>query len=95
MVDPFLKLKYGEILEIDVHGLTLMDAKSELFWTLDSVDSNIKGILVVHGFHKGTVIKNFLRENFHDPRVIKIIKPDAGATLLLLAENVAEALKQK
>ena len=89
MVDPFLKLKYGDILELDVHGLSLADARAEVLWALDSVDAGISGILVVHGFNKGTVIKNFFREKFSDQRVIKIIKPDAGATLLLLAEDVA------
>ena len=95
MVDPFLKLKYGEIYELDVHGLSLEDARSELLWALNSIDSKYGGLLVIHGFHKGTAIKNYLRTKFNDPRVIKIIKPDAGATLLLLAENIARVQNHK
>lgn len=89
MIDPFLELKYGKITDVDVHGKSLEDARAEILYMLSVVDLGISGILVVHGFHKGTKIKEWLRHKFSDPRVIKIINYDAGSTLLLLAENIA------
>ncbi len=87
MIDPFLKLKYGNIIELDVHNKTLEEARSELLYALDLVDVDVDAILVVHGFHKGTVIKDFIRKKFNDRRVIKKVNSDAGATLLLLSED--------
>lgn len=90
MMDPFLELKYGKIVDIDVHGKSIEDARAEVLYLLGSLDYGISGILVVHGFHKGTKIKEWLRHKFIDPRVIKIINYDAGSTLLLLAEDLAK-----
>lgn len=89
MVDPFLKLKYGNIVELDVHGKTLEEVRADLLYFLMSVDAGVSGVLVVHGFHQGTAIKSYLRNKFEDPRVIKKIHTDAGSTLLLLTENIA------
>lgn len=89
MVDPFLKLKYGNILEIDVHGKTLEEARAEILFYLNRIDSDINGLLIVHGYHKGTVIKNYVRHKFSDPRIIKTLHIDAGSTLLVLAEDIA------
>jgi len=94
MIDPFLKLKYGEIYELDVHGKSLEEVRAELFWTLDSIDNAFSAILVVHGFHKGTAIKTFIRTKFRDNRVIKIVNVDAGATLLVLAEDIARIYRR-
>lgn len=94
MIDPFLKLKYGNIVELDVHGKSLEEVKSELLYFLMSVDYGVDGVLVVHGFHKGTVIKDYLRNKFEDPRVIKKIHTDAGSTLLLLAEDIVHIRKK-
>ena len=89
MVNPLFVLKYGKIVEVDVHGLGLEDARAEVLYYLNTVDVDVKGFLVVHGYHKGTATKNWIRNEFADPRVIKIINAQAGATLLLLSENLA------
>ncbi|MBQ7579082.1 MAG: Smr/MutS family protein [Clostridia bacterium] len=88
-MDIFLKLKYGNIKEIDVHGKTLEDARADVLYMLSSVDSGVDGLLVVHGYHSGTVIRNYFRHKFSDPRVIKVVASDAGETLLILSENLA------
>ena len=87
MIDPFLKLEFGNIVELDVHGKTLEDARAELLYTLNSVDYDVDAILVIHGFNKGTALKNWIRTKFKDLRVLKIVKPDAGVTLLVLAKE--------
>lgn len=87
MVDPFLKLEFGNIVELDIHGKTLEDARAELLFTLNSIDSDVDAILVIHGFNKGTILKNWLRTRFKDDRILKIVRPDAGVTLLVLAKE--------
>lgn len=82
--DAFLELEYGKIFELDLHEKTLEEAKSELLYTLNSLDVFYKGVLVIHGYHKGTVLKNFVRNRFEHENIYKKIKVDASRTLLLL-----------
>lgn len=83
----FLELKYGKIKAIDVHGLTKDEAKAEIIYHIDSSDIFIKAILITHGYHKGVVLKNFIRKEFMHKNVYKIINVDASRTLLLLDFN--------
>ena len=89
-MDIFLKLKYGNIETLDVHGKTLEDARADVLYALSTLDFGVDGLLVVHGYHNGTKIRQWLRHDFVDNRVIKIINADAGETLLLLTENLAK-----
>lgn len=72
MVDPFLVLKYGKIVEVDVHGLGLEDARAEVLYYLNTVDVDVKGFLVVHGYHKGTAIKTGLETNLLTRGLLKL-----------------------
>jgi len=89
-MDIFLKLKYGNIKEVDVHGKTLEDARAEVLYMLSSIDCGVDGLLIVHGYHSGTKIRDYFRHKFEDKRVIKIVAADAGETLLVLSENLAQ-----
>ena len=53
----FLEIKYGKIYELDVHGLTLEEAKAEIMHTLNKIDVFIKGVLITHGYHKEQFLK--------------------------------------
>ena len=80
----FLEVKYGKIYQLDVHGLTLEEAKAELVYTLDSIDVDKKAVLVTHGYHRGTVLRDFIRIDFKHKNIRKIINIDASRTLLLV-----------
>ena len=80
----FLEIKYGKIYELDVHGLSLEEAKAEMLHTLNKIDVFIKGVLITHGYHKGTVLKDYIRNNFSHKWVYKKINIDASRTLLLV-----------
>ena len=80
----FLEIKYGKIYELDVHGLSLEEAKAEILHTLNKIDVFIKGVLITHGYHKGTVLKDYIRNNFSHKWVYKKINIDASRTLLLV-----------
>lgn len=82
--DAFLELDYGKLYHLDLHGRTLDEAKAELIHTLNTIDVFYKGILVVHGYHKGTVLKNFIRNDFEHKNIYKKIKVDASQTILLI-----------
>ena len=80
----FLEIKYGKIYELDVHGLTLEEAKAEIMHTLNKIDVFIKGVLITHGYHKGTVLKDYIRNVLSHKSIAKMINVDASRTLLLI-----------
>lgn len=84
MTDLFIKLEYGKYFQLDLHGKTVDDAYSELIYTINSLDLSYKSILVVHGYHLGTVLKDYIRDKFSHDGVIGKVNIDAGRTLLRL-----------
>ena len=57
-------------------------ASGELDETL--LDIYVKGLLVTHGYHKGTVLKDYIRNSFEHKNILKKINIDASRTLLLV-----------
>lgn len=84
MTDLFIKLEYGKYYDLDLHGKTLEEAQAELIYVINSVDLSYKSILVVHGFHLGTVLKDYIRDKFTHDGVAQKVNIDAGRTLLVL-----------
>ncbi len=80
----FLKLEYGKFYKVDLHGKSLAEAQSELIYLLGSLDISYKSILVVHGFHLGTAIRDFVRNKFSSNDIVEKVNVDAGQTLLRL-----------
>lgn len=91
--DAFLELEYGKLYTLDLHGKTLEEAKAELVYCLNSLDIFFKGVLIIHGYHMGQVLKNFVRNDFNDRRVYKKIKVDASRTILLIDWSEIESGK--
>ena len=63
---------------------TKEEALAEIVYTLNRLDNTYKGVLVIHGYHKGTVLKKFIRENFTHKSITSKINIDASRTLLLV-----------
>lgn len=82
--DKFLEYYYGKYVVVDLHNLTKEDAKINLIYAVEGVDSDIKSIVVVHGYHGGTIIKKLVRDEFVHPRVSEKINLDAGRTIYKL-----------
>lgn len=82
--DEFIEFYYGKYKVVDLHGLTLEDAKANLIYALGRVDLGIKCLVVVHGYHAGQVIKNYIRREFKHPDVAEIVSLDAGRTIIKL-----------
>ncbi len=65
--DSFIELYYGKSRTIDLHNLTREDALATLIYELNSVDKNVDCLVIIHGYHGGTVIKKLVRKEFqHD-----------------------------
>lgn len=82
--DEFLEYYYGKYRVIDLHRLTKEDAKIELLNAINTTDSDIKCLVIVHGYHGGTVIKNLVRKEFESEFVSEKINLDAGRTIYKL-----------
>ena len=82
--DAFLELEYGKLYYLDLHGQTKEEAHASLIHLFRTIDNSYKGILAVHGFHQGRVLKNYIRNEFTHKNLYKKIKLDASRTILLL-----------
>ena len=82
--DTFLEYYYGKYKTVDLHTLTKEDAKIELINAINSADIDIKCLVVVHGYHGGTIIKKLVRQEFVCDRIAEKINLDAGRTIYSL-----------
>ena len=82
--DAFLELKYGKLAFLDLHGMIKEEARAALVLKLGRIDFDTKGIVVVHGYHQGVVLKNFIRKEFTHKNIKQKINIDASRTLLLV-----------
>ena len=81
----FLELDYGKLYCVDVHGFTLEQTKAELHHILSTIDNKYNGILVVHGYHQGRVLKDYIRGKLTHELIYKKVNIDAARTILLLS----------
>jgi len=82
--DEFLEFYYGKYKVVDLHRLTKEEARIELINAINSTDVDVKCLMVVHGYHGGTVIKNLVRKEFKSDSVAEKINHDAGRTIYIL-----------
>ncbi|MBQ9790047.1 MAG: Smr/MutS family protein [Clostridia bacterium] len=82
--DMFLELDYGNLYSIDLHGKTLQDAKADIIHLLSTIDRSYQGILVIHGYHKGRVLRDYIRGELTHKLIAKKIVLDASRTIILL-----------
>lgn len=63
----------GSITEIDLHGLRVEDAQARLLHLIEQSPPQVKEIHVIHGYTRGTVLKDAVRALKH--RRIQCILP--------------------
>ncbi len=85
--DTFIEYYYGKYEVVDLHNMTKEDAKANLIYAISSVDFDIKCLVVVHGYHGGTIIKNLVRKEFESPFVKEKVNLDAGRTIFILKNS--------
>ena len=82
--DTFLEYYYGKYKVVDLHTLTKEDAKIELLNAIHSADFDIDCLVIIHGYHGGTVIKKLVRNEFNSEYILEKINLDAGRTIYKL-----------
>ena len=66
------------IIEIDLHGKNVLQAKAEVDAVLKRTDSSVYRLRIIHGFHGGTGIRSMLQEEYGYGREPKIIRAQGG-----------------
>ena len=82
--DTFIEYYYGKYQQVDLHGMTKEEARASLIHALNSIDFDIKCLVVVHGYHGGTVLKNLVKKEFSHPSVAEKITLDAARTIFVI-----------
>lgn len=74
--------------ELDIHGMTKEQAKTAIDARLRRANGQVYRIRVVHGYHGGTVLRDFVRTHYKShPKVKRIeIGLNQGETDLILRE---------
>ena len=85
--DAFIEFYYGKYVELDLHQMTKEEAKAELIYALGRVDADIKCLVVVHGYHGGTIIKNLVRKEFSHAMIKEKVNLDAARTIYILKNS--------
>lgn len=74
----------GSIIELDIHGMTVQQAKKEIQSILKVCPKIVKEIEVIHGFNGGKALQQYVRGIKH-PKVERvIIGMNNGKTTLIL-----------
>lgn len=75
---------------IDVHGLTVTEARIEIERSIKNAPKNCKTVTVIHGYHSGTSLKDFIqsRNGIRSKRIErKRLTMNQGETIFILYDN--------
>ena len=76
------------IITIDLHGKTVYQAQIAVNAALRRASAGTYRIRVIHGFHSGTVLRDFIKTEYSTHSKVRRLlhSPDGGATDLVLRE---------
>ena len=79
--------KKNEIMYVDLHNLSVVMAKDYLTKCVLLAPNDIKEIVVIHGYHRGTELQQMVRRDFKCRRVArKYLSLNQGITILVMAQ---------
>ena len=85
-----MNLNMTGIVELDVHGMNAANAISLINKEISKAANSVYRIRVIHGYNRGTSIKDAIREEYsygREPKVIRIENgTNMGITELVLRE---------
>lgn len=58
-----------KVKQVDIHYMTVMQAKSFLLQLFNKLEPNIEEVVVIHGFNKGTALKDLVLNEFKHPKI--------------------------
>lgn len=72
-------------IQVDIHGMTVADAKLKLERLIASAGKNITEIEVIHGSNGGTALQKLIRNQLKSKRIKqRIISLNNGITTLII-----------
>jgi len=72
-------------MEIDIHGMSVQEAKSYLQKIINSISPIIEEIIIVHGNHMGSKLATMVRKDLKHKKIKqKILSLNAGITIFLI-----------
>ena len=72
-------------IEIDIHGMTVADAKLKLERLIATLAMNVKEIDVIHGYNQGDALQNMIRKGLKSKRIKqRILSLNNGITTLII-----------
>lgn len=81
----YTQFKKEEIVKVDLHKMSSIDAMKYLDLFVETVPDSIKEIVVIHGYHRGTTLLNMVRNFYNNKRVKdKYVSLNQGITSLIL-----------
>lgn len=85
----YTQFRKEEIVKVDLHKMTGSDAIRYLDFLVETLPDTIKEIVVIHGYHSGTVLLNMIRHSYTNKRVkSKYVSLNQGITSLILVWGV-------
>lgn len=76
------------VMEVDIHGLMASDAKARLEHLLTHAGPQIQEVVVIHGYSRGTVLRDMVRTQLKHPRIqAKLLSLNQGQTRILLKKR--------
>lgn len=77
--------KTGPTVEVDLHGLTVEDAKRRLEHLLSNLGPEVAEVRVIHGYNTGQALRDMVRLRLKHPRIAsKLVSLNPGETRLIL-----------
>ncbi|QEY35335.1 Smr/MutS family protein [Caproiciproducens galactitolivorans] len=83
-----LQERHGNLLEVNIHGMTVEEAKRSLEQLLNRADAKVTEIRVIHGYNSGQALRDMVRLRLKHPRIAaKLICLNPGETRILLQKR--------
>lgn len=78
------------VLEINVHGLSVAEAKSTINKTLKNLNQNVRVVRIVHGYHGGDRIARMVRKTYRSHPLIERVElsMNPGITDLIIRRKL-------
>ena len=74
------------VVTVDLHGKNTYQAKVTVDALLRRAGGGTYRIRLIHGFHSGTALRDFIREAYSNHPKVRRLIADGGATELVLRE---------
>lgn len=71
-------MKSTGVIEVDLHGMNVEEAKSCIETKLKAAGKSVYRLRLIHGYHGGTGIKNMIEEEYSYGREPKVLRIEGG-----------------